>query len=89
MARKAPDKSAEELRAAIDTANRVSDDVKIVAMRRGKLKRCLTWRRLVTQEQRSAIDADPQFFIDRLKDEQIELLKLRIWRTTGQYPSQN
>jgi hypothetical protein len=58
MARKAPDKSAEELRAAIDTANRVSDDVKIVAMRRGKLKRCLTWRRLITQEQQSAIDAD-------------------------------
>jgi hypothetical protein len=44
------------------------------------------WRRLIAEEQLSAIDADPRYFIDRLKEEQLALLKLRIWRATGQYP---
>jgi hypothetical protein len=67
----------------------IPDEIKIAAMRRLKVSRCLKWRAFIARKKEPAIAVDRQWYLDRLKEEQIGLLKLRIWRATGRYPSQN
>lgn len=67
----------------------IPDEVKIAVMRRLKVSRCLRWRALIARKVEPSIAVDQQWYLDRLREEQIGLLKLRIWRATGRYPSQN
>jgi hypothetical protein len=66
-----------------------TDETRIAAMRRLKVGRCLRWRAFIARRDDPAVAVDRQWYLDRLKEEQLGLLKLRIWRATGQYPPQN
>jgi hypothetical protein len=67
----------------------IPDPIKIAVSRRMKLEHCLKWRSFIAGKTKPAPGFSREWCADRLREEQIGLLKLRVWRTTGQYPTRN